>query len=242
MAIEDPPHALEPNPVVRFRMRTLLWATTIIAVLAAIAGPYYRRQSAAAQPQLLIFWSGLVLASAIWMWFQWRSAAPTARNFGPIRFVLRTAWVRQSIWPQSLGLAFALAVWFAMIAGQTERVVRDADRRQTSVVAAIGRFATGGMFTSCLLLWAIPRPALIGNDGVSTARGYGPWKFIRHAEWLANRPGVLKFRRLDGDIYVDVPERLRDEVEAFVRAKTTFVEPAPDPVSRDAVAERGGDV
>jgi hypothetical protein len=36
-------------------------------------------------------------------------------------------------------------------------------------------------------------------------------------------------RRLDGDIYLDVPNNVRDEVEALVRGKTQFVEEAALP-------------
>jgi hypothetical protein len=54
------------------------------------------------------------------------------------------------------------------------------------------------------------------------ARGLAPWRFIRHAEWTTPSQRVLKFRRLDGDVYMSVTDLDRAAIEAFVRAKTEF--------------------
>ena len=70
------------------------------------------------------------------------------------------------------------------------------------------------------------KPLYFCEEGVPGSFGFAPWKYIRHAEWIADRPGVMKLHRLDGDIYVDLPPRERDAVEAFVRTKTKFIDAA----------------
>ena len=78
------------------------------------------------------------------------------------------------------------------------------------------------------VLHFLRRPIYLCENGVYGAIR-APWKFIRHAEWVADRPGVMKLRRLDGDIYLDVPNDVRGEAEAFVRGKTRFVDDAAMP-------------
>ena len=76
-------------------------------------------------------------------------------------------------------------------------------------------------------------PVYLSEEGVPLAPGQiCPWKYIRHAEWLPQPANVMKLRRLDGDIYLDVPLANCDEVEAFVRGRTKF---------HDSPRETGGE-
>jgi hypothetical protein len=54
--MSQPKPTIDANPVLRFRLRALLIATTVAAVLAAIGGTYLRRQPTQAQGPLLVYW------------------------------------------------------------------------------------------------------------------------------------------------------------------------------------------
>src|SRR5690606_39450223 len=54
--VTDIVNATPMEPMVRFRLRTILVATTLAAVLAGFAGWYFRRQAPTAQQALLVYW------------------------------------------------------------------------------------------------------------------------------------------------------------------------------------------
>jgi hypothetical protein len=223
MATDVPPQELANNPVLQFRLRTLLWVTTWIAILAAIAGFYFRRQTSEAQSRLFLFWGCLSACSAVGVWWSCRDVWKRPKLVGNIRFMTWTARRRFSPLASLAGHAFSVMTWLWIVGHLTFLISRKDD---TSLFFIVFVALTNGMMTGGMIVAATRRPAFIGDDGVKSGQVVAPWKCIRHAEWLADRPGVLKFRWLDGDIYVDVPARMRDEVEVFVRAKTTLVEAA----------------
>ena len=114
---------------------------------------------------------------------------------------------------------------FAIVGSQSTIIARGRDNLTFGgfpfaplVMGGAHGFMLGGF-----VLHFLRRPIYLCDNGVYGAINV-PWKFIRHAEWVADRPGVMKLRRLDGDIYLDVPNDVRGEAEAFARGKTRFVD------------------
>jgi hypothetical protein len=214
-----------PKPVLQFRLQSLLGAMVLVAVVAAIAGPYYRRQSAAAQIHLLIFWSTFAVLAAGATWCRWWSAWRLPRSLGAVRFLVHaTPKGRRLAWSYFVNF-LQVAGCLAMFATCSAVVVKRSDRAplwSPSISSLQLAFVMGG-----ILLIFLKTPTFLTEDGVASSRIFAPWRYIRHAEWLKNAPGVMKFRRLDGDLLIAVATRDRVAVEAFVRAKTTFLNPAP---------------
>jgi hypothetical protein len=214
-----------PKPVLQFRLQSLLGAMVLVAVFAAIAGPYYRRQSATAQIHLLFFWSTFAVLAAWATWYRWRSAWRLPPSFGAVRFLVhatpkgrRLAWSYFINFLQVAGCLAMFATWSAVVAKRSDR----APLWSPSVSSVQLAFMMGG-----ILLLFLRTPTFLTEDGVASSRIFAPWRYIRHAEWLKNAPEVMKFRRLDGDLFIAVAKRDRVAIEAFVRAKTTLLNPAP---------------
>ena len=72
MSAESIPQPLDP--VIRFRIRTMLVVTAIFAIAAAIGGIYYRQVSPAGQNNLFILWTTITLFTAGSFWLRLRAS------------------------------------------------------------------------------------------------------------------------------------------------------------------------
>jgi hypothetical protein len=223
------------NPTIRFRLRTMLAATTVLAVLAAIAGPYYRSvENDAARRSLLILWSLTLVGAAISIWMRIRESWRLASNF-QIRYIVYARGSRRpGRWSLlcSIGLCalLGLAVAFYSHAAVLESRETIPPTRLMSQVtrSTVVHGLILGSWTAALIFSLVRRPMFLCEEGIPLGKvTFAPWKYIRHAEWQTDRSNSLKLHRLDGDIYVDVPNDVRNEVEAFVRGKTQFVDDPP---------------
>jgi hypothetical protein len=223
---------MPPDPVLRFRMRTMIAVTSVLAVLAAIAGPYYRSvDDEAGRQRLLIFWSFIVLGSGVSFWMRvkesWRVPANCRFRYlvyarGKYR---RRGW--SALW--SILLCLLIAGWIALYSISAAIVPRGGVFTPRSTAEFFSSPLFQGMligsWTAALIFSFVRRPMFVCEEGIPLGKGYvAPWKYIRHAEWQTDRPETLKLHRLDGDIYLDVPNGVRGEAEAFVRGKTRFVD------------------
>jgi hypothetical protein len=209
-----------PDPVVRFRIRTLLIATTCIAILAAIGGPYYRSVNPSGQRNLLILWTLVAICIAGSIFKQYRESFLIGRQ-RRVKYIVFALGRPTSRW-RTIGFAVATIATFCWL-GLLSHVVGTGAGWKTYSLLYHGLIL--GSTAASLVLVYVRRPMYLCEEGIPLARKYiAPWKFIRHAEWVADRPGVMKLRRLDGDIYLDVPNDVRGEAEAFVRGKTRFVD------------------
>ena len=214
-----------PDPVVRFRIRTLLIATTCLAVLAAIAGPFYRSVNASGQRSLLLLWSLVAVCVAGSCWLRFRESFG-AKGQQQVRHVVFAPGKLRSRWG-AFGFIVGAAGTLAWL-GALSYVVGKAPDSPTHILLYHGIFV--GSTAASLVFVFVRRPIYLCEEGVPLAKNHvAPWKYIRHAEWVADRPGVMKLRRLDGDIYLDVPKDVRDAVESFVRGKIRFVDSAAGP-------------
>ena len=129
----------------------------------------------------------------------------------------------------SAKVAAAIVFISFVLSTQSHVIVRQGNQgRGLSIFFPAIRGLAHGFMLGGFLLVFLRRPVYLCQNGLSGSI-YAPWKYIRHAEWAADRPGVLKLRRLDGDFQLDVPNKMRTEVEAFVRGKTRFVDEAALP-------------
>lgn len=218
---------IDANPVLRFRLRALLLATTVAAVLAAIGGAYLRRLPTAAQGPLLVYWLCVAALSAVGFWLHWRSGWRLPETMGPPHFMLWSAGANgASFWQRPAGGVITALLWLAFIGAQSAGIAQRLPRMNQ--IHWFGDAVFPGCFHGLMSAGAIVaflrRPVFLTDKGVWSAGAWGPWRYIRHAEWIRDRPAVMKLRRLDGDFKVDVPAKLRAEVEAFVREKTKFVD------------------
>ena len=226
-----------PDPVLRFRMRTMIAVTSVLAVLAAIAGPYYRSvDHEAGRRCLLILWSLIVLSSGVSFWLivkkSWR--VPEGCHFRYLVFA--RGRFRKGVWSTVWNilvclLVLAAAVFYSHAAEIRSRSNLPATRPLAAIYGSpLMQGILVGSWTAAAIFSFVRRPRFVCEEGIPLGKNYvAPWKYIRHAEWQTDRPETLKLHRLDGDIYLDVPNDVRAEVEEFVRGKTLFVDDAASP-------------
>jgi hypothetical protein len=225
--------ALSVNPVVRFRTRTLLGVITGAAIVLAVTGAYYRRQTAEVQTALLIYWAVVATFFVIGAWHNWRvswriptaAGAPHFMIFTPKPGVRRSPAWRPLRW-------IAPCTWLVLVAIHTDQVV-DHVGRPRALFLSVGIGLSDGMILALAAYALFTSPTYICEHAVSTGMALAPWKYVRHASWLPDRLTWLKLRRLDGDLYLEIPEKDRAAIEAFVRSKTQFKEPDPAPAVSD---------
>ena len=82
---------------------------------------------------------------------------------------------------------------------------------------------THAMMIGGFLMIFVPQPFYLCENGVSVGEGDIPWHYIRSAEWTPKNRSVLRLHRLDGDLFVRVPDHLRDGVQRLIAARTRFV-------------------
>jgi hypothetical protein len=209
----------QADPVVRFRLRTMLQATTVIAVLAAIAGPYYRSVDADAQRRLLIFWSMLMLCTGVT--FLWRLREGWTRRLRTeARYVVYST-NGKSRRRRSVTRVFMVVALLGCYASASHNVATEPKR---STIGEVGESIYGGLFvgliSSAMLISFVRRPLFLTERGIPLAtRHFVPWHWIHSAQWLPNQPNVMKLRRLAGDVLIEVSAENREQVEAFIREK-----------------------
>lgn len=224
--MQDAPTITPPSPTIRFSMRTMLAITAIAAVVAAVAAAFWKRQTPEAQWDLLAFWGALLVGVGPVAWYSWREVSRHRLDAGPILFTLQSKsrfrlvnLINRSQFVRLSGFALPF-LSFIVLHSQT---ISNKGVRFSSMPMA----ALLGLMTSLMagipLQFMLRQQISLGANGILWGAGIVPWKHIRHAEWLRDRPHMMKLRRRDGDVYLDVPEGVRDGVEALVRSKTEFV-------------------
>jgi hypothetical protein len=217
-------HSPTPNAVVRFRMRAMIWATTVVAILAAIAGPYFRIQTREGQLILLSLWS-CIAVTAVWsVWRNWRGMWKLPAGAGSIDFIL---WLAAKRWwgtPRTLAMTlFAICTCVFFVGLMSKMMMSDIQSGRMSWIPLGFQVFLSGTIVAGSLRWLLPEPIRFCTAGVLMGTTAIPWAHIRSAEWAWNRPGVLRLHRLDGDIYAAAPAELRREVEEYLRQRTAFI-------------------
>lgn len=227
---ETEPHA-EPTaapaplePSLRFPLRTLLVATSGLAVLAAALGPAYRAARPDSRSTLLAFWFAILATLLAYLGIQWRRHVRRLALAGPIRFSLRRPDLPHSsfvaIVCASILFIFSISVAYgASMSGLSD-----------NGPGAFGG-AYAGMINGFLLVSAIhflyrpfahSRPILLGEHGVVIRRRVLPWGSFRRAAWHHLLPNWLMLYGSERGYAMESPPALKADIEAFVRAKTRF--------------------
>lgn len=204
------------NPRMQFGLRTLLITVTVFAVLAAIAGPFYRRQTPEAQSSLLSFWGSILLCAAAVFFWNIRFAFIIPPSAGRLHYLLSYGW-RLDLSPVLRVVWFSITivglfVWIAVLSvasssGATGRLV------------ALEYGISMGVLLGCVIHGFLRRPAPVCENGLVWRGELVPWRYIRAVEWLMDRSGFCRLRRYDGDIVVIVPLPLREEFDGFLRER-----------------------
>jgi hypothetical protein len=231
---------LKRSPGMRFRLPAMIAAMTLLALLAALAGPYFRQQSAVAQRSLVAYWL-VTLAVAIGG-FAWRWRLMTTPNslMGTAHWqatLVSRRWWLGIVW--RIGAFAALAAWLGSEAGN---VVQLHDRFANGPASRWIAVALRGTFMGWIagigiVLTMLNRPAFICSRGVWALSKEVVWSKLAEWQWLPDRPGVMKLTEAkiygrSRELFIAIPAELRLEVEDYVREKTELT--IPDARARSA--------
>ena len=223
------------EPMVRFRLRTILVATTVAEVLAGLAGWYFRQQEPTAQQALLVYW-GLVttatLAAFVW---RWRRAMTPDASMGQVYWRVTSAW---RWWWAAPVLRLAIVSFFlgglvfesGVIVEATARMKPGSLDYWTFVLL---RSIIWGTVLGMGMIINFIDPAFVCERGVWMLYRTMMWNRLKDWEWMSNRPGVLRLRGAQGKAFLHVPAEHRAAVEEFVRAKTELTIPDARAVDAD---------
>jgi hypothetical protein len=231
-------------PGIRFRLPALLAAMTLLALLAALAGPHFRRQSAVAQQSLAVYWViVLVMTIAGFVW-RWRRTTTPNPLMGVAHW--RVTLVRRRWWLDPLMRITVFAILAVLLAEEAAYVVRLTDRFADGPIsrwmAIVLRGTIKGFVLGLVLSFSLlRRPAFICDRGVWSLGRETFWSKLKAWEWLPHRPGVLRLGEVNaskvrGDVFLAVPSEIRTVVEEYVREKTELT--IPDPKSRQIDFDR----
>jgi hypothetical protein len=212
-----------PERIVRYSLRTTLLTTAGLAIILAVGGWLYRDASPDGQSNLLKLWGVTGLSFALCS--AWMFRRPFDR--GAKRQVRYIAY-RTSNWSLGRNRFMRTASIAAVVAwiGFASYVIATEPAEKKGGVISIGFWSGLAVAMACLSF--IRQSLHLCEEGIPTGRRtLAPWKYIRHAEWLLHRPNVMRLHQLGGDVFLDIPLSMRDEVEAFVRGKTLFIDDLP---------------
>lgn len=222
------------EPMVRFRLRTILVATTLAAVLAGFAGWYFRRQAPTAQQALLVYWG--VVATATFTAFVWRGR----RAMRPDASMGRAYWRVTSAWrwwwaAPVLRLAI-ISFFLAGLVFESSVIVEATAKMKPGSLEfwtfVLLRSVIWGTVLGMGMIINFIDPAFVCERGVWMLHRTILWNRLKEWEWMTNRPGVLRLREAYIKAFLAVPAEHRAAIEEFVRAKTELT--IPDARARSA--------
>jgi hypothetical protein len=239
---------LKRSPGLRFRLPAMIAAMTLLALLAALAGPFFRQQTAVAQRSLLAYWL-VTIAVAIGA-FAWRWRRMTTPNPLMGMAYWQVTLVRRS-WRRDVAVRAGIIVFLAFwLAWEAMQFVRIHDRFAQGLVSRTFAVAVRGSVIGWLIgLGLAPRllkrPAFICQRGLWTfGKPEAFWSKLTAWQWLSDRPGVMKLSETktsgrSRELFVAIPAELRLAVEDYVREKTELT--IPDPQARFSVVDDAAD-
>lgn len=230
------------EPMVRFRLRTILVATAVVAVLASLAGLYFRRQEPAAQQALLAYW-GLVttatLAAFVW---RWRRAMTPDRSMGQIYWRVTSAW--RYWWAAPVLRATIVSFFLLGLVYESGVIVKMTVTMKPGTLEfwtfVLLRSVIWGTVLGMGMIINFIDPAFVCERGVWMLHRTIMWNRLKEWEWIPNRPGVLRLREAHGKAFLAVPAEKLAAIEAFVREKTELT--IPDARVRARAVDEADDV
>ncbi|MBA4107751.1 MAG: hypothetical protein C0485_18615 [Pirellula sp.] len=232
---------------VRFRLPALLAAMSLLALLAALAGPYFRQQSTLAQGSLSAYWGMAAMAAiASWAW-RWRRMTTPPPQMGAVHWRVTLVWGRA--WPGPtirLSILAAAAMWLVFGTGHIVGAAnRFPDGFSSPWTLAIINGTVMGFTLGGAMLPLLPKqPAFVCDRGVWSVHRQTVWNKLKAWQRRSDKPGVMQLTevhstRLHGHLFLAVPTKRRAAIEAFVREKTELT--IPDPQARVTVVDEAED-
>jgi hypothetical protein len=218
---------------VRFRLPALLAVMTLLALFAALAGPYFRRQSLEVQQSLAASWAITLAIGGAAFVRRWRAMMSPKPLMGRAHW--RVTLLRRRRWHDPTVRVAALALMLMWLSSEANQVTIMTDRFASGTTSRWMAVAGRGILMGLLLGFGVlplllKRPAFLCDRGVWSLRREVVWSKLSGWRWETARPGVLRLtERLAprGDLLLAVPAELRDAVEAFIREKTELTIPSP---------------
>lgn len=228
-------------PGMRFPLRAMLLLTTGLALLAATIGPFYRQTQPESRSSVLVFWTGVLTALAIFGLLEWRNSIRRKKIAGQVRFQLkRVNRTRESLiiilcaW-----VVLLYCIFIAYATTHTFAQLRPLNGPTTLsyVVECVTIFIVGASIGATMVAaidyvtrpWTHSGRVDIGETGVMFERRAMQWSQVRHALWHDDYPNQLRLQFQKWSCELVAPSSIREKVEAFVRTKTEFLVPAPRP-------------
>jgi hypothetical protein len=232
--MSDVDHQPPPDPVLRFRLRTIIAATTALAATAAAVGLLFRRLTPGAQSALLVEWGVTLAFILVFAGRRWQLYVRGVHDAGPVRFVLR----HKRQWAQ--GLTRLPIIWTLIAIGlladywqSVERAV--AGESYDSLEAFFKRLLMAPLLCAAgifiIIRAASGRPIRLCEQGLLTGGEFKDWRLVSIAQWSDTDHGALLIstwtERQGYELFV--PPSIRGEVEAFLQLKTHFVKDDASP-------------
>ena len=232
-------------PAIRFRLPALLAVMTLLALLAALAGPYFRRQSLEVQQSLAASWAITLAIGGTAFVRRWRAMMSPKPLMGRAHW--RVTLLRRRRWHDPTVRVASLALMLMWLSSEASQVTMMTDRFASGTTSRWMGVAARGILMGALLGFGLlplllKRPAFLCERGVWSLRREVVWSKLSGWRWETDRPGVLRLtERLAprGDLLLAIPAELRDAVEAFIREKTELT--IPDPQARLVEVDDFGD-
>ncbi len=212
------------SSAIRYRFRSLLLATLIVAVVAALLGAYYRGSNEAEQRSLLTLWSSASISFAIWMlgyvWGRHRAE----KKVGTVRFCLPWLLCLRSrlISPKVYGVFFLITAAYLIIQ-TTENCVRFAERGQPLWLLVVLGLNPGLFLAIGLICIWWSKELWIGEKGIVLLSIFRPWGKIEewHPHKRQSNTLVLTYSSglLSKKIALRVSEQSRPQLEEFLHEK-----------------------
>lgn len=219
---DDLPANAPPEPTeVRFRLRSLLISTAVVAVVAAIAGTYYRSVPPGVQARLNIVWGVVAILVALWLVVEALHRYRAERKVGAVIVRLPSP---ASSWTRIIGAGVIILIGLGYLG-------------LTSVVSAPtpgSGISLGECFSSAFLpalcisagisgLWW-HGTARVCQNGVLAGRQLLLWSHVVDARWQYWPPDTLHLTgvgRSGGDVHMRliVPPPWRQLVDDIVQQK-----------------------
>jgi hypothetical protein len=227
--MSEEPLQSTPEPTIRFRLRTVLTATTALALLAAATGALARSVPAESRSSVLTQWgfdvAGIVLAAG----WHWRQRRRDVRAAGEVRFILRQSKPLRGAWRR---LPLLWTLFLLIPAGRLLETVNPGSTGGPKPWGLVlGESVVMLPFISVAVSQVISfvmslRPVSLSENGLLAGGEFIGWHHVSTVRWHALFRNQLEFSTWSTAVRYSLiaPPWLRDKVETLVRTKTCLAD------------------
>ena len=225
---------LNPPPValaVRFRLRTALAATTVLAMFAAVTSALVRRTPVESRSGFLAQWGICLAGVVVAIIWRWQTRRREIHDAGQISFELRQAKSWRNAW-RKLPLFWTLFLIIPL--NQLAGTIATANAGMTkpwrlAALESLVMLPFISIGASQLIGFVLSlRPVRITENGLLAGDEFICWHRISVVRWHARHSDQLEFSTWSTRMRYAllVPPLLQEKVESIVRVKTCFADAA----------------